>query len=168
MCNSLRLWLYEVADSAPRCSKSVPKVGAQQSMRPSIPPQPCIFYTHLNARRPHQSLADLHISLLFHCQPPAGTPCVFYDHFYQEQGGLRQNIIQLIKLRKKHGINARWVAWHSHVHLSLACLQITHRRPLPLPSSAPGAENLPLTPTSCAQGACRTRPLTPTRLPAPP
>mmetsp|Transcript_26573 Transcript_26573/g.67656 ORF Transcript_26573/g.67656 Transcript_26573/m.67656 type:complete len:709 (-) Transcript_26573:349-2475(-) len=36
-----------------------------------------------------------------------GTPCVFWDHLYTEQGGLRKAIMQLVELRKKYGINAR-------------------------------------------------------------
>jgi alpha-amylase len=36
-----------------------------------------------------------------------GTPTVFYDHFYQEKDGLRKSILELMALRKKHGINCR-------------------------------------------------------------
>ena len=36
-----------------------------------------------------------------------GTPTVFYDHFYQEKDGLRKTIIELVSLRKRHGISCR-------------------------------------------------------------
>lgn len=36
-----------------------------------------------------------------------GTPCVFYDHHWQEQGGLGKSIQELLKLRKKYAIHAR-------------------------------------------------------------
>lgn len=36
-----------------------------------------------------------------------GTPTVFYDHFYQEQGGLRKAILELMAIRKRNGINCR-------------------------------------------------------------
>jgi hypothetical protein len=39
----------------------------------------------------------------------AGTPCVFYDHLWQERDGLRKQILALLELRKRHGIHARWV-----------------------------------------------------------
>jgi alpha-amylase len=35
-----------------------------------------------------------------------GTPCIFYDHLYSE-GGLRQCILDLLAVRKKHGIDCR-------------------------------------------------------------
>lgn len=35
-----------------------------------------------------------------------GTPCVFYDHLYAE-GGLRQCILDLLAVRKKHGLDCR-------------------------------------------------------------
>jgi alpha-amylase len=37
----------------------------------------------------------------------AGTPCVFWDHLFQDKDGLRKSVIGLVELRKKHGINAR-------------------------------------------------------------
>ena len=51
------------------------------------------------------------LSLLPQCQCllslHAGTPCVFYDHFYQEEGGLRKIILELLSVRRRHGLNAR-------------------------------------------------------------
>lgn len=38
-----------------------------------------------------------------------GTPTVFYDHFWEEKNGLRKAIKELLALRKKHGLNCRWV-----------------------------------------------------------
>ena len=36
-----------------------------------------------------------------------GTPTVFYDHFYQEQGGLRKAILELMAIRTRNGLNCR-------------------------------------------------------------
>ncbi|KAG1659688.1 hypothetical protein FOA52_004327 [Chlamydomonas sp. UWO 241] len=36
-----------------------------------------------------------------------GTPTVFYDHYYQEANGLRKAIMDLMAIRKRHGINCR-------------------------------------------------------------
>jgi len=41
--------------------------------------------------------------------PLAGTPCVFYDHLKDEKNGLRKAILELIQVRKKNGLHARWV-----------------------------------------------------------
>eukprot|EP01025_Chloroclados_australasicus_P036479 TRINITY_DN3719_c0_g3_i1.p1 TRINITY_DN3719_c0_g3~~TRINITY_DN3719_c0_g3_i1.p1 ORF type:complete len:698 (-),score=116.69 TRINITY_DN3719_c0_g3_i1:415-2508(-) len=34
-----------------------------------------------------------------------GTPCVFYDHFWSDHNGLRQAILDLLQVRKKHQIH---------------------------------------------------------------
>ena len=52
---------------------------------------------------PSNHLQEGYAYILTHC----GTPCVFYDHLYQEQGGLRKSILELVGLRRKHGINCR-------------------------------------------------------------
>lgn len=36
-----------------------------------------------------------------------GTPCVFYDHFWQQHGQLGNSIQQLLRIRKKCGIHSR-------------------------------------------------------------
>ncbi|EFN55550.1 hypothetical protein CHLNCDRAFT_31136 [Chlorella variabilis] len=51
---------------------------------------------------PSRHLPEAYCYLLTHC----GTPCVFYDHFYQEPK-LREHILELLRIRKKHGINAK-------------------------------------------------------------
>ncbi len=33
-------------------------------------------------------------------------PCVFYDHFFFDEA-LKKNILELVAVRKKHGINAK-------------------------------------------------------------
>ena len=36
----------------------------------------------------------------------AGTPCVFYDHFWHNSGGLGQSIRELLAVRKQCGLHA--------------------------------------------------------------
>mmetsp|Transcript_15218 Transcript_15218/g.26374 ORF Transcript_15218/g.26374 Transcript_15218/m.26374 type:complete len:244 (+) Transcript_15218:26-757(+) len=36
-----------------------------------------------------------------------GTPCVFWDHLYQEKDALRTNVLALVDLRRKHGLTSR-------------------------------------------------------------
>jgi hypothetical protein len=50
---------------------------------------------------PSRHLPEAYAYLLTHC----GTPCVFYDHLYQQ--GLRTHILELLRIRKKHGIHAK-------------------------------------------------------------
>lgn len=52
---------------------------------------------------PSQHIALGYAYILTH----PGTPTVFYDHFYQEQGGLRKSIKELLDIRRRHGINCR-------------------------------------------------------------
>ncbi|GFR49731.1 hypothetical protein Agub_g11888 [Astrephomene gubernaculifera] len=52
---------------------------------------------------PSRNLPEGYAYILTH----PGTPCVFYDHLYQEDGGLRRNILDLLSIRKRNGINAR-------------------------------------------------------------
>ena len=54
---------------------------------------------------PYQSLHEGYCYILTH----PGTPCVFYDHYYQHDNGLREAIRKLIKVRKRLGINSRSV-----------------------------------------------------------
>ncbi|KAJ9522476.1 hypothetical protein QJQ45_008233 [Haematococcus lacustris] len=52
---------------------------------------------------PSKHLCEGYVYIMTH----PGTPCVFYDHFYQEKDNLRGLIIKLCELRKRHGLNAR-------------------------------------------------------------
>ncbi|EFJ47473.1 hypothetical protein VOLCADRAFT_74960 [Volvox carteri f. nagariensis] len=52
---------------------------------------------------PSRNLPEGYAYILTH----PGTPCVFYDHFYQEDGGLRKCILELLGVRKRNGVNAR-------------------------------------------------------------
>ncbi|KXZ47781.1 hypothetical protein GPECTOR_33g663 [Gonium pectorale] len=52
---------------------------------------------------PSRNLPEGYAYILTH----PGTPCVFYDHLYQEENNLRKNILELLSIRKRHGINAR-------------------------------------------------------------
>jgi len=52
---------------------------------------------------PSSHVAEGYAYLITHC----GTPCIFYDHFYEEKGGLRKAILDLMALRKRNGINCR-------------------------------------------------------------
>lgn len=36
-----------------------------------------------------------------------GTPCIFYDHLWEGNNNLRQNIRELLQIRKRNGINCR-------------------------------------------------------------
>lgn len=51
---------------------------------------------------PWKHLPEAYCYLLTHC----GTPCVFYDHFYFDET-LRKHILELVRIRKKHGIHAK-------------------------------------------------------------
>ncbi|PSC74900.1 glycoside hydrolase [Micractinium conductrix] len=51
---------------------------------------------------PWKHLPEAYCYLLTHC----GTPCVFYDHFYFDEG-LRKHILELLRIRKKYGIHAK-------------------------------------------------------------
>ncbi|PRW34079.1 glycoside hydrolase isoform A [Chlorella sorokiniana] len=50
---------------------------------------------------PWKHLPEGYCYMLTHC----GTPCVFYDHFFD--ASLKKNILELLAVRKKHGINAK-------------------------------------------------------------
>lgn len=50
---------------------------------------------------PYKHLPEGYCYMLTHC----GTPCVFYDHFFDPN--LKKNILELLTVRKKHGINAK-------------------------------------------------------------
>lgn len=52
---------------------------------------------------PQRHIAEGYAYILTH----PGTPCVFWDHLYTEQGGLRKVIQDLVDLRRRHNINAR-------------------------------------------------------------
>ncbi|KAG2436035.1 hypothetical protein HYH02_011747 [Chlamydomonas schloesseri] len=52
---------------------------------------------------PSRNLPEGYAYILTH----PGTPCVFYDHFYQEENNLRKAILDLLKVRRRNGINAR-------------------------------------------------------------
>ncbi|GLI71249.1 hypothetical protein VaNZ11_016372 [Volvox africanus] len=52
---------------------------------------------------PTRNLPEGYAYILTH----PGTPCVFYDHFYQEDNGLRKCILELLGVRKRNGLNAR-------------------------------------------------------------
>ncbi|KAJ9522786.1 hypothetical protein QJQ45_019818 [Haematococcus lacustris] len=52
---------------------------------------------------PSKHLCEGYVYIMTH----PGTPCVFYDHFYQEKDNLRGLIIKLCELRKRHGLNSR-------------------------------------------------------------
>lgn len=52
---------------------------------------------------PQRNLPEGYAYILTHC----GTPCVFLDHLYQEDNNLRKNILELLAIRKRNGINAR-------------------------------------------------------------
>ncbi|GIM08991.1 hypothetical protein Vretimale_12884 [Volvox reticuliferus] len=52
---------------------------------------------------PTRNLPEGYAYILTH----PGTPCVFYDHFYQEDNGLRKCILELLGIRKRNGLNAR-------------------------------------------------------------
>ena len=49
-----------------------------------------------------------------------GTPCVFYDHFW-DQGSLGQAVRKLLKVRRTNGIHARSKVSRLLVTLASAC-----------------------------------------------
>ena len=51
---------------------------------------------------PWKHLPEGYCYLLTH----PGTPCVFYDHLYTD-AALKTHILELMRIRKKHGINAK-------------------------------------------------------------
>lgn len=51
---------------------------------------------------PWKHLPEAYCYLLTHC----GTPCVFYDHLYFDEG-LRRHVLELVGIRKKYGIHAK-------------------------------------------------------------
>jgi hypothetical protein len=65
------------------------------------PPAPRAGSTLNHWPFPSRHLPEAYAYLLTHC----GTPCVFYDHLYQQ--GLRTHILELLRIRKKHGIHAK-------------------------------------------------------------
>lgn len=66
---------------------------------------------------PHRLRLSPHLSLCALLR----SPCVFYDHFFDPN--LKKNILELLTVRKKHGINAksevRWLAVFCCLHLLL-------------------------------------------------
>mmetsp|Transcript_13195 Transcript_13195/g.27873 ORF Transcript_13195/g.27873 Transcript_13195/m.27873 type:complete len:729 (-) Transcript_13195:1725-3911(-) len=64
---------------------------------------------------PHHGLHEGYAYILTH----PGTPCVFYDHYYQDEAGLRDAIMKLIRIRKRFGINSR-----SKVKISKAVAEV--------------------------------------------
>ena len=76
------------------------------------------MYAHhtLEALTAHGSCmqARKRVTLVHACIHVAtGTPCVFYDHLYTEENGLRKAILELMDLRKKKGLHCRWAWWQS-------------------------------------------------------
>lgn len=51
---------------------------------------------------PWKHLPEAYCYLLTHC----GTPCVFYDHLYFDEG-LRKHVLELVHIRKKYMIHAK-------------------------------------------------------------
>ena len=52
---------------------------------------------------PYHGLHEGYAYILTH----PGTPCVFYDHYYQDDKGLRESIKKLLKIRRQFGIHSR-------------------------------------------------------------
>ena len=68
-----------------------------------LPPHPpCAGSTLNHWPFPWKHLPEGYCYLLTH----PGTPCVFYDHLYSD-AALKTHILELMKIRKKHGINAK-------------------------------------------------------------
>jgi hypothetical protein len=95
-------WRPEIPSSYPlhscpkhtRCLPSTPP--------PALPHPSCAGSTLNHWPFPWKHLPEGYCYLLTH----PGTPCVFYDHLYSD-AALKTHILELMKIRKKHGINAK-------------------------------------------------------------
>jgi hypothetical protein len=90
-----------------RCWRPDPRPPAPSYNCPQLtqclpPHHPCAGSTLNHWPFPWKHLPEGYCYLLTH----PGTPCVFYDHLYSD-AALKTHILELMKIRKKHGINAK-------------------------------------------------------------
>lgn len=76
----------------------------------------------LCASEAHQALCCTHFLSGPGLHARAGTPCVFYDHLRTEGNGLRKAILELMEVRKAHGIHVRCVQQYRG-----ACVHVCRR-----------------------------------------